>query len=99
MALCRRTIADVLRTRVMGRPACRERDSVARRTFLIRGDGFVSWGRGDFEMELVAQIALEVSQRMGSIVGGGAEICREVGNRTGPGANGVEQLRAMFYVG
>ena len=50
-------------------------------------------------MQLVAQVALEVTQRMRSIFRGGADVCGEIRNASRMVSNGCEHLRPVFDIG
>src|SRR5438034_8178678 len=66
---------------------------------LVRSDRLNQRRRRDFEMQLIAQVALEVTQRMRSIVRGGADVCGEIRDANRMGSNGVEHLRPVFDIG
>src|SRR6266566_4208080 len=66
---------------------------------LVRSDRLCRRRRRDFEMQLIAQVALEVTQRMRSIVRGRADVCGEIRDANRMGSNGVEHLRPVFDIG
>src|SRR5216117_1866106 len=66
---------------------------------LIRSDR-LSWRRGgNLKMELVAQVALKVTQWMSPIIRGSADVGGEIRNASRTSADGFEHLRAVFDVG
>src|SRR5437867_12082767 len=66
---------------------------------LIRSDRFCRRRRRDFEMQLIAQVALEITQRMRSIVRRRADVCGEIRDASRMGSNGCEDLRPVFDIG
>jgi len=50
-------------------------------------------------MQLIAQVALQVTKRMGVIVCRGADVGREIGNASRMSADRSQHLRPVFDIG